>query len=287
MPVFDTPGPISVTLEIGAGDVQITAEDRTDTVVEVRPTDENDDSDVKAAKQSSVEYADGVLVVRTPKPRVMDFSRKSRSADVSIVLPIGSHVRGEASMGDLRSSGRLGECTYKTPTGHIQVEHVGPSRLKTSAGHITVGRIEGDAEVRTGTGQIRIGEIGGASVVKNSNGNTEIGKVFGDVQVRVSNGDISVEQASGSRIDAQTANGSISVGAATRGAVVLKTGNGDLEIGIGAGHPAKLDLTTGFGRVHNMLESDAEPAEKSLGSPEESIDVRAQTSFGDITIHRI
>ena len=37
MPTFDTPESITVTLEIGVADVRITAGERTDTVVDVRP----------------------------------------------------------------------------------------------------------------------------------------------------------------------------------------------------------------------------------------------------------
>jgi DUF4097 and DUF4098 domain-containing protein YvlB len=279
MPVFDTPKPISVTIEIGVGNVQITAEDRTDTLVEVRPTDETDSSDVKTAEQATVEFTEGVLAIRTPKPRVMDFSRKTRSVDVSIVLPTGSHLRGEASMGDLLCSGRLGACTYKTSTGHIQLDHVGPLELKTSAGHIAVGRVDGDAKVGTATGRIRIGEIDGAATAKNSNGNTEIGKVTGDLRVRGSNSDILVDHALGLETDAETANGSIRIGEVTRGSVVLKTASGDLEVGIGEGRPAKLDLATGFGRVRNTLDVVDESAE-------ESVAVQARTAYGDITIHR-
>ncbi|WP_406289357.1 DUF4097 family beta strand repeat-containing protein [Embleya sp. NBC_00896] len=280
MPVFDTPKPISVTLDIYVGGVQITAEDRTDTVVEVRPTDETDASDVKAAEQTSVEYVDGVLVVKSPRPKLpaMAFSRSTRSVDVSIALPVGSHVRGEAALGDLYCSGRLGEFTFKTSAANVRLDHVGPLNLHT-AGHITVGRVDGDAEVGTATGRIRIGEIDGAVGVKNSNGNTEIGRVTGDVRARASNGDISVDHALGLMTDAKTSNGSIRVGEVTRGAVVLKTACGDLEIGIGADRPAKLELATGYGRVHNTLEQAAK-------SSEESIEVRAHSSYGDITIHR-
>ena len=39
MPTFETPEPISVSLELGVGDVRIAASERTDTVVEVRPSD--------------------------------------------------------------------------------------------------------------------------------------------------------------------------------------------------------------------------------------------------------
>ncbi|MET7298778.1 DUF4097 family beta strand repeat-containing protein [Embleya sp. NPDC005575] len=279
MPVFETPEPISVTLDIYVGEVQITAEDRTDTVVEVRPTDETDASDVKAAEQTSVEYADGVLVIKAPRPLMMDFSRKARrSVEVSIALPVGSHVRGEAALADLRCSGRLGECTFKTSTANVELDRVGSLRLRT-AGHITVGRVDGDAEVHTSIGRIRIGEIDGSVKVKNSNGHTEIGRVTGDVHVRAANGDISVDHALGLKTDGKTSNGSIRVGEVIRGAVVLRTACGDLEVGIGADRPAKLDLNTGFGRVDNALE----PASETF---EESVEVRAQSSYGDITIHR-
>ena len=36
MRTFDTPEPIAVTLDVGVGDIQVVASDRTDTVVDVR-----------------------------------------------------------------------------------------------------------------------------------------------------------------------------------------------------------------------------------------------------------
>ena len=56
----------------------------------------------------------------------------------------------------------------------------------------------------------------------------------------------------------------------------------DLEIGIGAGTSAWLDLKTGFGQVRNALDETATPRE----STGETVEVRAHTGFGDITIHR-
>ena len=41
MPNFDTPQPITATVEISAGTVRLVASDRDDTVVEVRPRDES------------------------------------------------------------------------------------------------------------------------------------------------------------------------------------------------------------------------------------------------------
>ena len=67
MPVFDTPEPISVTVELGVGDLRIVTGDRADTVVEVRPSDPAKKGDVTAAEQTRVEYTGGRLLIKAPK----------------------------------------------------------------------------------------------------------------------------------------------------------------------------------------------------------------------------
>lgn len=265
MPTFDTPEPIIVTLDVSIANVRFAASERTDTVVEVRPTNENEPSDVKAAKQVRVEYSGGTLLIKGTRPRPLEaFSTKSWSVDLTVELPEGSQVQASASAGDFQSTGRLGE-----------------SRFKTSAGHISVERVAGNAEVTTGSGRIRIGEIQGGATIKNSNGNTDIGTIGGEARVRSANGDIAVDQAGGG-VNAKTANGAIRVGAVARGSVVLETSNGDLEIGIGAGTSAWLDVKTNFGRVRNALDETAKPPDRTG----ETAEVSAHTGFGDITIHR-
>ncbi|UWP85986.1 DUF4097 domain-containing protein [Dactylosporangium fulvum] len=281
MPVFATPAPISVTIELSVGDVRLIASDRTDTVVEVRPSDDSDDSDVKAAQQTRVDFANGTLTVRGPKARMFDFSKKTRSVAVLVELPTGSAVHGDVSVGDVHSTGVLGECRFKTSVEHFRLDRTGQLRLDTSAGHVTVDTIAGNTEVATGTGRVHIGEIGGAAVIKNSNGNTDIGTVTGELRVRAANGDISVDRADAG-VEAKTSNGTIRIGKVARDSVTLDTAAGDLEIGVAAGTAAWLDLQTGHGRVRNALDDIDQGPEKS----EETVEVRAHTSFGDITVRR-
>jgi len=281
MPRFDTKEPISVTIELAAGDIQLVASDRTDTVVEVRPSDESDESDVKAAQQTRVEYADGTLTVRGLKTLAHAFSSKSKSVDVLVELPTGSEVDSQMSAGDVRGTGRLGGCRFKTSVGHIRLDRTGALRVDTGAGHVTVDRVTGDAEIATGTGRVRIGTLDGSVVVKNSNGDTEIGQVTGDLRVQASNGNISVDQATGVRNDAKTANGSVRFGELARGSAVLKTATGDLEAGITSGTAVWLDLHTSYGRVSNSLDDVPGPDEA-----EETLEVHASTSHGDVTVRR-
>ncbi|HEU5266911.1 MAG TPA: DUF4097 family beta strand repeat-containing protein [Jatrophihabitans sp.] len=280
MPNYETPEPVFVTLELGFGDVQISATDRTDTVVDVRPSDAADESDVKAAAQVRVDYANGTLQITGPKARVFDFSRKTRSVDVSIEVPSGSQVSAEMQAGDFRAAGRLGECRFKTSAGNVRLERTGPLRLDTSAGHVTADAITGNAEISTGSGNVRLGEIEGTAVVKNSNGDTTIDAVTADVRVRAANGDISIERA-GAGVDAKTSNGSIRLGEVARGSVVLETAMGDLNVGIAEGTAAWLEVNTGFGHVRNLLDTASRPDEA-----DETVEVSGRTSYGDITIHR-
>jgi hypothetical protein len=281
MPVFATSEPILAVIEPGVGNVHVVASDRTDTVVEVRPTDETNASDVKAAEQTRVEFSGGTLTVKGPKTRPLDFSvRKTRSVEVTVELPAGSRLEGSTGLGDLHVTGRLGECRYKSATGHLQLDQTGELHLHTATGNIGVNRIAGNAEISTSSGRLRIGELTGTGVVKNSNGATTIGSAGGAVRVRAANGAITVEQAEGG-VDAKTANGSVRVLDAVRGTVTLATSMGDIELGIRAGTAAWLDAKTHYGRVHNDMTAGAEPA-----AAEDKVEARASTSFGDITIHR-
>ena len=281
MPTFDTPEPISVTVEFGVGDLRIVASDRTDTMVEVRPSDPAKKADVTAAEQTRVEFAGGRLLIKAPKNwRQYTFCGGGESVDVQVELPAGSQLRGETGVAALRCRGRLGECRYKTGIGDIQLDRAGAVQLRTGVGDITVERAGGDAELTTGSGSLRIDGIDGTAVVKNSNGDTRIGRVTGDLRVNAANGRISVDQASGA-VAAKSANGDIRLGEVAHGAVLAQTAFGKVEIGLRDGVAAWLDLNTRYGTVRNDLDTADRP-----GAGEEAVEVRARTAFGDITIHR-
>jgi DUF4097 and DUF4098 domain-containing protein YvlB len=281
MPTFETQEPISLSVELGVGDIRIDATDRTDTIVEVRPSDPTSKADVAAAEQTRVDFANGHLVVSGPTGwRRWMPHRGGESIDVSIALPTGSAVRAEVGVASARCSGRLGDCRFKAGVGDITLEEAGALELKTGVGDITVEGIVGRTEVVTGSGAIRIGRIDGAAVAKNSNGDTWIGEVTGEARVSAGNGAIAIEVAH-EGVVAKSANGDVRLGDVARGAAVAQSAFGTVEVGIRDGVAAWLDLHTRFGHVQNDLEAAGSP-----GSGEDTVEVHASTSYGDIAIRR-
>jgi DUF4097 and DUF4098 domain-containing protein YvlB len=279
MPTFDTPDPIVAVIESVGGHVTINASDRTDTVVDVRPTDESESADVEAAKQTTVEYANGRLTVTAPKTKLRVIIGRPPSIEVTVELPSGSRVDAKAMTG-IRSTGRLGESTFDSAAGSIRLDETGRLSVRTAAGDISVARSAGNAAVTTSSGKVWLGEIDGKATIKTSNGDITVGEVTGDVRLTTANGDIAIERALAT-VAAKTAYGNVRVGEVVRGSVVLDTGFGEVDLGVAEGTAAWLDARSKYGSVRSDLEAAAEP-----GPSDETVEVRARTGFGDILVHR-
>jgi DUF4097 and DUF4098 domain-containing protein YvlB len=279
MPTFDTPEPISATIDLGLGDVRINATDTGTTVVDVRPSDASSDEDRKAAELTRVEYANGQLLVKASKLRHW-VKRDGGSIDVTIEVPTGSHLHGAVSFADFQAIGRFGDCRVKTGLGRIALGEAGTLILKSATGDISVDRASGHADVTTGSGDVRLRELDSSAVVKNSNGDTWIGVADGERRVNAANGSIAVDAAHAG-IVAKSANGDVRVGEVTRGSVVLESKLGDLEVGVREGTAAWLDVHAAAGRVRNGLEEAGAPE-----SSAETVQVRARTAVGEIVVRR-
>jgi hypothetical protein len=279
MPVFETPQPIAITVELFLGQVEIIASDRTDTVVEVRPSDGAKKDDVRAAQETEVDFAAGNLTVKAPTwwTKMNILFGANPSIDVTIEVPTGSRLHGTAHMCRFLVTGELGECELKCHVGNLQLDEVGPLKLQTSAGNVTVDQVMGSASITT-NGIVRVREINGSAVVKNTHGDSTIHEVAGDLQVNAAHGNITVERPRSS-VTAKTANGSIRVGDAARGTLRLETAAGELEVGIHRGSAAYLDVHTKSGAFQNLMESAAQPTQG-----EETVHVYARNSFGNIII---
>jgi DUF4097 and DUF4098 domain-containing protein YvlB len=284
---FNTPSPIAVALDLYVADVHFAASDRTDTIVEVRPSDPNKAADIKAAENTRVEYDDAArtlsIVSRKPRNRFVNFSSKRpESIDVVVQLPADSDVRGEAGLGDFQADGVLGTVELKTDLGAIHFSETGPLNVRNGAGAITVEGVSGTATVHASSGDIRIGAVDGTAEVSSSNGKVRVGVVTGPATIKVSNGSVSVDRAL-SDITAESSNGEVRIGEVARGTVSATSKNGGVEVGIREGSAAWLELNTGVGRVYNELATSDAP---EAGERVDRVEVHASTKLGDVTIRR-
>ena len=190
---FDTRAPIAAVLEVPAGRIQFIAADRSDTTVEVRPSDASKSRDVQAAERVDIAYDDGVLRV-VAAPAANRLLGSSGSVEVTVQLPTGSRVEAKAASAEFRGVGRLGDVAYEAAEGSIKLDETAGATLTLQAGDIAVGRLGGSAQLTTRRGDLRVTEA-----------------VDGTVTLRTEQGDISIGAAreSSAVLDAGTSYGRV------------------------------------------------------------------------------
>ena len=194
MTTFDTTTPVTAVLDLAAGRVQLIAADRTTTTVEIRPANPAKSRDVKAAEQTTVAFADGVLRVTGAESKTPLFGAAG-SVEITIQLPAGSDVRATAAAAELRGVGRLGEVVFDGAYQQIKIDEAASLRLTAVDGDVEVGRLTGPAQISTARGDIRLAEAH-----------------RGTVELSTQSGSISVGAAAGvsASLDAGTTHGRIS-----------------------------------------------------------------------------
>ncbi len=281
MPTYPTPGPVDVAIDVEVADVTVTASDRTDAVVDVRPTDASHGPDVRAAEQVTVELVAGRLLVRAPRSRRVVRFGPVGSIQVRVEVPAGSQVQGEGAAATFRCAGPLADCRLKTGAGTFEIESAGNVDLTSGAGSIVVDRSSGAVDIKTGSGPVRVGSAGGRAAIRSANGDSWIGRAGGEVRIQTANGNVTVDSAAGDLV-ARTAHGDVRVGEVRRGTSSLKSAMGRIEVGVLAGTAAHLDVHTHFGSVRSDLDAADGPA-----ASDAIVAIEARTGFGDIIIHRV
>ncbi|MEU4239820.1 DUF4097 family beta strand repeat-containing protein [Actinoplanes sp. NPDC026619] len=192
MQKFDTRTPIAAVLAVPAGRVRIIAADRPDTTVEVRPADAGKARDEKAAEQTTIAYADGVLRIAVPTENQL--LGPSGSIEVTIQLPTGSRIEATAGAAEFRAVGRLGDVTFEGAHGEIKVDEAASLRLTAHVGNVLIGRLDGPAEISVQKGDINVAEA-----------------TRGPVVLRTEAGDVTIRAAAGvsATMDAGTSYGRI------------------------------------------------------------------------------
>ncbi len=139
MPTFDTPEPISATIDLAVGDVRISRQRRGTTpsstcAPATRPTTRTSRPPSRPASSTP----SGQLLVKAPKLRSWSLRGGGPSIDVTIELPAGSNVHGTLGVGRLplrrAGSASAGSRPASATSGSTRRDALS---LKTGAGDIT------------------------------------------------------------------------------------------------------------------------------------------------------
>ncbi|MFG3172153.1 DUF4097 family beta strand repeat-containing protein [Streptomyces sp. NPDC048200] len=218
MQKFDTPAPISAVIDIPAGRIQVIAADRADATVEVLPANAAKSRDVKAAEQVTVVYGDGVLRIEAAPAKNRILGTGPGSVEITIQLPVGSRVEAKTAAAEFRGVGRLGDVTFEGGYRSVKIDEAASAHLAGHDANITVGRLNGPAEISTQRGDVNITEaVRGAVTLSTQQGDITVGASrgvsasldAGTSYGRISNALQNSDGAPGLTIRATTAQGDI------------------------------------------------------------------------------
>lgn len=264
MPEFECRKPITLSLRAGGGAVDITAEDRTTALVDVRPFDDNDAAR-NLAEATRVEMHSDTLTVTTPDPPGAWLWRRHARLHIIARVPLGTALALKVASADLVARGRYGLVTVSIAAGDGYVEHItGNANLKTASGDLTVDRIDGTAHVNSASGDVAIGTAGQDLNVHAASGDVRIGRVDASVKVASASGDIDIAQIA-------------------RGEARLRSASGDVTVGVAGGTGVWLDLSTSSGHARSDL-STPQPPPAAPNDADLHLHVRSMS--GDITVRR-
>ena len=259
-------GVINLDVRIGVGAITVTAADDVDTAV-VRLIAQRADSDVLA--RTSVQMNGRTLTIRGPKARGWSVDKLfgATTGDdivaIDVIVPAGTAMRLASYGATTTVSGRAGSVHVATGAGETRLDH-----------------IDGDLTAHFGNGSIDVERVCGSVILRYGNGNARLGEVTGRVEMASGGGELTLGTTRGS-VRVRTGSGQVTIARAQHD-VEIGTGSGALALGLEPGRAARLDITTGHGRLISELDvSDVAPSGMS-----EPITIRARTGRGDVRLFR-
>ena len=277
MPVFDTPGSVSLHIRLPGGRVVVTTAEEPRTSVELIPTGRRGSDAIENVEIRAQERAGGHVVTIEEKDRIRwGPIRISWGADVEVRIscPPGSDLDLSGGSTDLRVEGDLGEVSVRTASGDVKLDAVRKQlQVKTASGDVTVGAIEADGTVNTVSGDIGVERVEGSLVARAVSGDARIIAVRGPLTLSTTSGDARIES-----VEA--------------GEVKFQSVSGDARIGVSRGTRVWIDATSISGDLESELgladhEDASEDDAAAAGADEGSVvPLQIKTVSGDVTIVR-
>jgi DUF4097 and DUF4098 domain-containing protein YvlB len=246
---FPSPGPVRYVIEIGSGEVQATASDRSDTVLEI---------DVRKGPEPEVAHEEGrdglTIRIKAKKARRQDYA-------IMIACPSGTSFEIVTGSADMIAKGEVGSVEFRAGSGDLVFQDA-----------------RGDVVVKVGSGDAIGHAVGGSFTMHSGSGDVRLHEVVRDITVKTASGDISTGPVGGDA-NVTTVSGDVEIGSLRDGEAHLRSVSGDVNVGVAAGTRVFLDLSATSGEAR----SDLTPS----GGPEgegNTLELHVATVSGDIRV---
>jgi hypothetical protein len=268
MPVFETPGSVTLEIRLPSGHVSVTTTDEPKTEVELVPRG-----------RRGQEAADEIAVEARERPggHVISIEKRDRikwgpisidwggDVDVRVTCPAGADLDFNGASTDLSGTGEFGKVSAKTASGDLQLGRVGGKlQVKTASGDVSVQAIESDSSLVTVSGDVEVQRVEAALTARTVSGDVELGRVRAPLTLSTTSGDIAVKAVEG-------------------GDVRIQSVSGDARIGVAQGTGVWMDASSISGKLDSELGVvDDAPSDKSG----EVVPLQVKTVSGDVLFVR-
>jgi hypothetical protein len=273
MPVFETPGSVSLQVKLSSGRVVVTTADEPRTSVELIPLGRRGPDAIEDVSVTEDEHHGRHTIRIEQKDRIRWGPIQitwGGDIETRITCPPGSDLDLSGGSTDLRVDGDLGEVTVRTASGDARLETVrGKLQIKTASGDISIATTASEASLTTVSGDLAVARADGSLTVRAVSGDVTIGSLRGSLGLSTTSGDIDVRS-----VEA--------------GEVRIQTVSGDVRVGVGRGTRVWIDAGTISGDLESELGVD--DAEPDAGDPDGAgglvVPLHLKTVSGDVSIVR-
>lgn len=273
MPVFETPGSVSLQIKLPSGRVVVTTADEPRTSVELIPIGRRGPDAVDDVAVTADEHHGRHIIRIEQKDRFRWGPIQitwGGDLEIQIACPPGTDLDLSGSSTELRVVGDLGEVSVRTASGDVRLETVrGKLQVKTASGDVSVATIESEASVMTVSGDL------------------EVGRANGPLTARAVSGDVAIAALRGS-LALSTTSGDVDVRSVEAGEVRVQTVSGDVRVGVSRGTHVWIDAASISGDLGSELGlDDREPGTDQIDADGSTVvPLHVKTVSGDVSIVR-
>jgi hypothetical protein len=245
MQVFDTPGSVSLRIQLPSGRVVVTTVDEPQTTVDVVSTGRRGADAIESIEINAEPYGDGHVITIEHKDRIrwgpIQISWGG-DIEVRVTCPPGANLDFGGASADIRVDGDLGEVSVKTASGDVSLGNVADKlQVKTASGDVSAGTAANGGQVVTVSGDVRLDGFERDLAMRSVSGDVRIGRIRGPLQLSTTSGDVVLGSVEAGEVRAQTVSGDVRIGVSpgTRVWIDAVSLSGDLssELGVEDGTP--------------------------------------------------